>query len=1087
MGGEITWQCLPNGNYRFIMKLYRECYTTAGGSAVTFANTETMNTTVPGLTSITMTRISLTDISPQCNTNPLFTPKIYCPGMANGAANMGAVQENIYTSDAAYPNGVTLNGVPPPQGWMFYHASCCRNPCTNIINASSLGWRLRAVMYSYNGQNANPCYDNSPVFAEKPSTVICTGYPFTYNHNAYDPDLDSLVYDWAQPLLDNGSPIVAYNAGYSYTVPLPGPSMNPNNVPASVDPNTGEISFTSYTQGAFVTVVKVSTYRCGQLIAEIFREIQVVLLACGNNNPPHVDPPFQDPVTMLYTLYTDTVYAGELVTFSITGTDFELMPDGTTPQTLRIEASGGQFGAGYTNPGAGCLYPPCATLNPPPPVIAQFGVITNFSWQTSCEHIATDAGCGVMTNTYTFLIKVMDDFCPAPAIKFNTITIVILAIPPIDPPQPRCVETLANGDVQITWVPPDDPDSTFNSYHIYYTPNIGFPFQVVDSVFNYYQTYWVHPGANGNNQQGYYYVKTRSGCFGKYWSATTSDTISNILLDETNNGTGVVQLNWNAVKDPIIATNSPWYLIYRDPGTGTFELIDSTLNLFYNDTVTFCNADVRYQIWQADSSGCHSKSNIDGDNFSDFTPPDIPVMDFATVDLASQEAYLEWQASSALDVTGYIIYRFTGVWTPIDTVPDLFYQDFTGNPAINSESYRVAALDSCGNTSPMSSEHKTIFLSTTKDICDDEITLNWTPYINLLASLASYEIYVSENAGPYSLLGTTAPGTTTYVHNGLTDSTEYCFYIRAINDDGTKTPQSNYRCELAIKPFQPQFAYIRYVTVVDNSYIEIAMYTDTTAKVAEYKIEKSENGGTNFFQIATMPPSTDPFRYHNDYQVNVEEHVYSYRFIVQDSCGLDVINSNMASSILLIGEQGNELFTNLINWNEYEGWPSGADFYDVYRGTDNPLVAENIAQVPAGIGSYFDAFPDDVIMSEGKISYYVEANENPGNPYGFSEKSTSNIVFIPQPPRIYVPNAFTPEGLNPVFQPFLIFIDEDNYFFAVYDRWGKEIFSTTDTQEGWNGKYEGEYVKMGTYVYVIKARFADGNLFEKRGIVNVIR
>ena len=276
MGGDITWECLPNGNYRFTMKLYRECYTSGGGSAATFGNTESLQTTVPGLTSITLTRTSLIDISPHCNTNPLFTPKISCPGMPNGAANMGALQENIYTSDASYPNGVTLNGIPPTQGWMFYHISCCRNPCTNINGASSLGWRLRAVMYSYNGQNANPCYDNSPVFAEKPSTVICNGYPFTYNHNAYDPDLDSLAYTWAQPLIENGSPIVAYATGYSYINPLPGPSLNPNNVPATIDANTGEISFTSYTQGAFVTVIKVSTYRCGQLIAEIFREIQEI-------------------------------------------------------------------------------------------------------------------------------------------------------------------------------------------------------------------------------------------------------------------------------------------------------------------------------------------------------------------------------------------------------------------------------------------------------------------------------------------------------------------------------------------------------------------------------------------------------------------------------------------------------------------------------------------------------------------------------------------------------------------------------------------------------------------------------------------
>jgi hypothetical protein len=86
MGGEITWECLPNGNYRFTMKLYRECYTTNGSSAATFAATETMYTTVPGLPSISMSRISLIDMSPQCNQNPAFQPKIFCPGMSNGAA-----------------------------------------------------------------------------------------------------------------------------------------------------------------------------------------------------------------------------------------------------------------------------------------------------------------------------------------------------------------------------------------------------------------------------------------------------------------------------------------------------------------------------------------------------------------------------------------------------------------------------------------------------------------------------------------------------------------------------------------------------------------------------------------------------------------------------------------------------------------------------------------------------------------------------------------------------------------------------------------------------------------------------------------
>ena len=31
---------------------------------------------------------------------------------------------------------------------------------------------------------ADPCFDSSPIFNETPQTIICTGYPFAYSHNA---------------------------------------------------------------------------------------------------------------------------------------------------------------------------------------------------------------------------------------------------------------------------------------------------------------------------------------------------------------------------------------------------------------------------------------------------------------------------------------------------------------------------------------------------------------------------------------------------------------------------------------------------------------------------------------------------------------------------------------------------------------------------------------------------------------------------------------------------------------------------------------------------------------------------------------
>ena len=47
-----------------------------------------------------------------------------------------------------------------------------------------------------------PCFDSSPIFNESPNTIICTGYPFAYSHNASDPELDSITYQWAEPLDD---------------------------------------------------------------------------------------------------------------------------------------------------------------------------------------------------------------------------------------------------------------------------------------------------------------------------------------------------------------------------------------------------------------------------------------------------------------------------------------------------------------------------------------------------------------------------------------------------------------------------------------------------------------------------------------------------------------------------------------------------------------------------------------------------------------------------------------------------------------------------------------------------------------------
>ncbi|MBA3972172.1 MAG: hypothetical protein H0X46_08515, partial [Bacteroidetes bacterium] len=260
MGGEITWDCVGGGQYVFTMKLYRDCNGIATSSIVSLSVWNH-----PTVFSIPLNLISQTDISPSCNSGG---PGISCagaqaqPGWPLSASPVaGAVQETVFQSAP-----LTLPGVPSGLGWIFTYDDCCRNgSISNLQTAGAYGFTLRAAMYSYNGQNANPCFDSSPKFLENPSSVICVGYPFTYNHNAFDPELDSLSYSWADPL-DDFNPVynppldpisIPFAPGYSAVSPLPGVIQNPANVPATINAATGEISFTSFTQGNFVTVVKV--------------------------------------------------------------------------------------------------------------------------------------------------------------------------------------------------------------------------------------------------------------------------------------------------------------------------------------------------------------------------------------------------------------------------------------------------------------------------------------------------------------------------------------------------------------------------------------------------------------------------------------------------------------------------------------------------------------------------------------------------------------------------------------------------------------------------------------------------------------
>jgi hypothetical protein len=99
--------------------------------------------------------------------------------------------------------------------------------------------------------------------------------------------------------------------------------------------------------------------------------------------------------------------------------------------------------------------------------------------------------------------------------------------------------------------------------------------------------------------------------------------------------------------------------------------------------------------------------------------------------------------------------------------------------------------------------------------------------------------------------------------------------------------------------------------------------------------------------------------------------------------------------------------------------------------------------------------------------------------------------------NVYFPNIFQPgndSGLNDHFNIFVGLGVESVRFLKVFDRWGGMLYERTnflpnsfDFGEGWDGRFRGQFVQPGVYVYLAEVKFRDGRILTYRGDVTVVR
>lgn len=288
IGGVMTYTCLGENRYEFVLKMYRDCYCTDCAEFDPQAFVAVYRCT-----------------GGNCNQ---FTQRDYVTRIDVRLGEIRKVAEPTYpclippdicVQEAQYKFTLTL-----PVSDQSYHISyqrCCRNvTINNLVNPGAVGATFSVEITP----EAQRLCNSSPVFDDFPPTVICAGAPLVYDHSATDRDGDQLVYEFCNPLAGGGNitndPLLYQTCVGAYPTPACPPPYNVVNflVPQyssiaplgyskdtgqpilKIDPNTGIITGTPETLGQFVVGICVSEYRNGVLLSKVVRDFQFNVARC---------------------------------------------------------------------------------------------------------------------------------------------------------------------------------------------------------------------------------------------------------------------------------------------------------------------------------------------------------------------------------------------------------------------------------------------------------------------------------------------------------------------------------------------------------------------------------------------------------------------------------------------------------------------------------------------------------------------------------------------------------------------------------------------------------------------------------------
>jgi gliding motility-associated-like protein len=203
-----------------------------------------------------------------------------------------------------------------------------------------------------------------------------------------------------------------------------------------------------------------------------------------------------------------------------------------------------------------------------------------------------------------------------------------------------------------------------------------------------------------------------------------------------------------------------------------------------------------------------------------------------------------------------------------------------------------------------------------------------------------------------------------------------------------------------------------------------------------------------------------------------------------------------------------EITANRVGTNVYN-----VERTDIYGCLDTATITLEVLPLPNVVITNGDTavvrFGESLqLLAEGSIRYSWTPSWGMNNPNisspvikptetdlytvnGLDENGCGNsdaiYIIVDYSRNLFIPTAFSPngDGNNDRFR-IANFGAQRVSEFRVYNRWGQEVFNAKDNR-GWDGTFQGAEQGNGTYHYIIKAAFADGEVQTFKGDVVLVR